>query len=692
LPTQVRKWEQQQQQQHLHQQQHGGLLGTRSSRLVASSSSSSSINNPNRLGLGLAAAAVALGLINEREDLPAEACGIVGVVGGEDARAILLEGLNVLQNRGYDSAGIATISPDRNELTVTKYASAGSTHDCIELVKENSHRHKGHHLGIAHTRWATHGGKTDENAHPHTDAKGRVAVVHNGTITNSHELRSELQKTKGIKFESETDTEIIAQLIGLGLDQNLSLKEAVEEALKLCDGTWGLVVLSPKEPDELVVACNGSPMVLGIGEGRVFIASETSAFNRHTKNFIALKDGEIGVVRADGSTLDLSRVQKAPEVNILLSPDPYPHWTIRECLEQPEAIARALGFGGRMSDTRVFLGGLDRQKDRMKSIENLVMTGCGTSLHAAMYAAKLMREFEAFRTVTAVDAAEVRLSDLPKHHAGLLAISQSGETKDVHRAVVLADRLGLPTMSVVNTVGSLIARTTKLGVYLNAGRESSVASTKAFTTQVTVLTLITAWFRQVREEAGEEALPGRVTELLEALQRMPIGFGMARRTRQQCAALATRLKDKEHIFLLGKGYAEPIALEGALKLKEMAYVHAEGYSGGALKHGPFALIEGKEGKQGATPIICLIFDDEHAHHMRTAAEEVKARGADLIVITDNPKLARGLVPDPIIIPSNGPLTALIATLPLQLLAYELAILRGINPDKPRNLAKAVTVD
>ena len=398
------------------------------------------------------------------------------------------------------------------------------------------------------------------------------------------------------------------------------------------------------------------------------------------------------MVRADGSTLDLSRVQKAPEVNILLSPEPYPHWTIRECLEQPEAIARALAFGGRMSDTRVFLGGLDRQRGRMKNIHHLVLTGCGTSLHAAMYAAKLMRDFEAFCTIIAVDAAEVRQSDLPKHHAGLLAISQSGETKDVHRAVVLADRLGLPTLSVVNTVGSLIARTTMLGAYLNAGRESSVASTKAFTTQVTVLTLITAWFRQVREEAGEEALPGRVTELLEALQRIPIGFGMARRTREQCAKLAATLKDKEHIFLLGKGYGEPIALEGALKLKEMAYIHAEGYSGGALKHGPFALIVGKEGKFGATPIICLILDDEHAQHMRTAAEEVKARGAELIIITDNAKLARGLVADPIIIPSNGPLTALIATLPLQLLAYELAILRGVNPDKPRNLAKAVTVD
>jgi glucosamine--fructose-6-phosphate aminotransferase (isomerizing) len=398
------------------QQQEGGLLAP------YSASSSSSSSSHLSWGLRLAAPAAALSLANERQERPAETCGIVGVVGGEDARGILLEGLTVLQNRGYDSAGIATISPDQNALIVTKYASAGSTHDCIDLVKENSHRHKRHQLGIAHTRWATHGGKTDLNAHPHMDINGRVAVVHNGTITNSHELRAELQKTNGIKFASETDTEIIAQLIGLGLDQELSLKEAVEEALKRCDGTWGLVVLSPKEPEELIVACNGSTMVLGIGEERVFIASETSAFNRHTKNFIALKDGEIGVVRADASTLDLSRVQKAPEVNILLSPDPYPHWTIRECLEQPEAIARALAFGGRMSDTRVFLGGLDRQKERMKNIEHLIITGCGTSLHAAMYAAKLMRGFDAFRTVLAVDAAEVRQSDLPKHHAGLLAI------------------------------------------------------------------------------------------------------------------------------------------------------------------------------------------------------------------------------------------------------------------------------
>jgi len=235
----------------------------------------------------------------------------------------------------------------------------------------------------------------------------------------------------------------------------------------------------------------------GIGEGRVFIASETSAFNRYTKNFIAMKDGEIGVVRADGSSLDLSRVQKAPDVQILLSPDPFPDWTIRECLEQPEAIARALAFGGRMSESRVFLGGLDRQRERVKEIRHLLVTGCGTSLHAAMYGTRLMKDFEAFDTVFAVDAAEVREADLARSQGGLLAISQSGETKDVHRAVVHAERLGIPTISVVNVVGSLIARTTKLGVYLNAGRENSVASTKAFSTQVSHSRMLIALFIQL---------------------------------------------------------------------------------------------------------------------------------------------------------------------------------------------------
>ena len=252
--------------------------------------------------------------------------------------------------------------------------------------------------------------------------------------------------------------------------------------------------------------------------------------------------------------------------------------------------------------------------------------------------------------------------------------------------------MGVPRISVVNAVGSLIARSTGVGVYLNAGREHAVASTKAFTTQVTVLCLVALWFRQTREELEHLHEHPFRKELLEALQRLPISFGMGLRSRDKCRKIADELKDKENMFILGKGYAEPIAMEGALKIKEMTYIHAEGYSGGALKHGPFALIEGKEGKNGQTPVITIILDDDHANHMRTCAEEVKARGARVYVITDNPKLAAGIDDNPIIIPSNGLLTALIAILPLQLIAYELSIIRGINPDVPRNLAKAVTTD
>lgn len=385
----------------------------------------------------------------------------------------------------------------------------------------------------------------------------------------------------------------------------------------------------------------------------------------------------------------------------------------------------------------------------MSSIRNLILAGCGTSLNASLYGAKLMREYDAFETATAMDAAEIREHDFPRKGGGVLAVSQSGETKDVHRALVAAIKEGLPCLSVVNAVGSLIARTTQVGVYCHAGRENAVASTKAFTTQVTVLALVACWFRQLRDSLKEEAeslaaktsgsvgdemgssgmvdgrvgfgdlsgsnagsgmmrrmpllkrknvspsvSPGRESTdaLMEALQRLPISFGMANRLRPKCAALARKLKNKNHLFILGKGYAEPIAYEGALKIKECAYLHAEGYSGGALKHGPFALIEGSDGRDGATPIIMLILDDEYSAQMRCAAEEVRARGADVYIITDNPALADGLDNDPLVIPRNGPLTALTAVLPLQFLAYELAVLKGINPDVPRNLAKAVTVD
>lgn len=650
------------------------------------------------LYLGSLIAASGLALQGSKIDR-SECCGIVGVVGTQeqDAREYLLEGLMILKNRGYDSAGLATMPGTGGKMTITKFASVGEKADSIQLVKAHSHTSEGHCVGIAHTRWATHGGKTDENAHPHTDSSGKIALVHNGTINNANELRRELQ-AEGHIFTSQTDTEVIAKLIGKYYHEDkLNLKDATEKSLSRCEGTWGLCIMCTDAPEELVVACNGSPLVIGIGTDRTFVASETTAFNRYTKNFISLKDGEIGVLHADGRTLDLTRKQRAPDQLVKLSPDPYPDWTIKEIVEQPEALARALGFGGRLGSDGVHLGGLDGNRSRLETIDHMLLSACGTSLHAAKYGVRLMKHLKSFDSVQALDAAETGLVDFPQRHlekSGVIVISQSGETKDVVRVVNLAMERGLSVLSVVNAVGSLIARTTQMGVYCHAGRENAVGSTKAFTTQVTVMALIAIWFRLARDRVrGISRVPNSVAQLHDALMRLPINFGMVLHTRGHCKGIAEKLKDKEHCFVLGKGFAEPVALEGALKIKELGYLHAEGYSGGALKHGPFALIEDNEnGKFGATPIIMIILDDENKHHMRTAAEEVRARGAEIFIITDKPELVSDLDPNPIVIPSNGPLTALGAVLPLQLIAYELSKLRGIPVDTPRNLAKAVTVD
>ena len=650
----------------------------------------------------------ALGLMASYSDVSSKdtkCCGIMGVVttqhaamsdSSSDARALMLEGLSILRNRGYDSAGMATASDDG--ITVSKYASKGDTNNSFELLKENSSSHIGHLVGIAHTRWATHGGKTDRNAHPHVDYGHRIALVHNGVINNALELRQEIE-SKGIVFKSETDTEVIAHLVGLELDSDpgMSLKDAVTNTVAKLDGTWGLGVIARENPEELVVACNGSPMVIGLGADHIYVASETAAFNRHTKNFISMRDGEIAVITPTECSLDRARVEQAPDHGVETSPDPYDHWTLYEALQQPMAIARALAFGGRMTETHgVVLGGLDRNREKLSLIRNMVFTACGTSLYASQYGAKLMRDMGVFDTCSAQDAAELSIQDIPSRNGGMIAVSQSGETRDTLKALRACEAMGIPRLSVVNVVGSAIARETKMGVYLHAGRETAVASTKAFTTQVTVMALMAMWFHQLREEDGESEASNMLNmdkdKFMNSLQRLPINFGMSMSSRSKCKDVAYRLMNKRSCFVLGKGYGEPVAMEGALKLKEMAYIHAEGYSGGALKHGPFALIEDDSGADGSTPVIMLILDDEHAHQMRTAGEQVKARGADVIVITDKPSLADGLDSDPIVIPSNDRLTALIGVFPLQMIAYELALLKGINPDIPRNLAKAVTTD
>lgn len=607
-------------------------------------------------------------------------CGIIGFVGTDDAVNYITDGLTILENRGYDSAGVATLAANGN-MVVTKFASRG-TADAILALKASAIRHSGHRIGIGHTRWATHGGKTDQNAHPHADQHDRIAVVHNGVIENSHALRAELAAL-GVPFRSETDTEVISQLIGHYLDTGASLVDAVKKSLTRLEGTWGLGIISTLLPDTIIAARNGSPLVVGIGDGRMFIASEPSAFGPSTRNFISLENGELALITKDGHSLDVTRVQLAPEEMIALSPAPFPHWTIKEITEQPEAVSRTLNHGARIAGPiTVKLGGLDRAAARLLGIRHLVIAACGTSYHAGLYGALAMRAMQAFDTIQVVDASELTYHHFPAEHAGLLVISQSGETKDVHRALHMAEGKNVPVFSVVNAVGSLIARTTQCGVYLNAGREHAVASTKAFVTQVTALELIATWFAQHRN-AQEE----RRRKLIEDLHRLPTNLGLAiDGTREAAARVAALLATKEHCFILGKGASEPIAHEAALKIKEIGYIHAEGYAGGALKHGPFALIE------PGTPVFLNILNDKHAQLMRTAAEEVRARGAYTIVVTDEPALADRVADDVIVIPRDGVLTALLSVIPYQRIAYELAVLKGINPDKPRNLAKAVTVD
>ena len=507
--------------------------------------------------------------------------------------------------------------------------------------------------------------------------------MHNGVIQNHAQLRADMQNKHGITFRSETDTEVIVQLIGIQLDKGLDLLSAIKKATGKLEGTWGVAIVSTLMPDTIIAAKNGSPLLIGIGQGRMFIASEASAFAQHTRQFIALENGEIAIVKADGQSLDLARVEQADIEAPVLTPAPYPHWTIKEIFDQPEAVARALNFGGRIKgESEVKLGGLDDNRSAMESVRHLLISACGTSYHAGLYGAALMRHLVSFDTVQVIDSAEFTREHIPRKHGGFLCLSQSGETKDVCRALAIAQENGLPVFSVINSVGSLIARTTKCGVYLNAGREVAVASTKAFTCQVTCMALIAVWFSTVH--GADE---GKRRKLLEALHRLPTNVGMTlNKVRAKCAAVAERLTKAHHCFILGKGYGECIAREGALKIKEITYLHAEGYPGGALKHGPFALIE--EGM----PIIMIVLDDRDLHMMVIAAEEVKARGAYVVIITDKPEAVAHVTQEVIVVPRNGELTGVLAVLPLQLIAYELAVRRGYDPDKPRNLAKAVTVD
>ncbi|OMJ66331.1 hypothetical protein SteCoe_36847 [Stentor coeruleus] len=611
-------------------------------------------------------------------------CGIIGYIGYRNiADEVIIQGLEEMQNRGYDSAGIVTYKD--HELSLTKYASSqNSTSDALNRLKNDTlPKHANSSLGLGHTRWATHGGKTDLNAHPHTDHKNRVALVHNGTITNTNEIYDFLKQKKIIP-KSQTDTELIALMIGYYLDEGHSLKLATRLTLEKLNGTWGLAVISKDEPDQIIVARRGSPMLIGIGNKEMFIGSEPSAFFKYTKKYISLEDNQIFRIDPKKDKIEASKIRTIEEVSAV-SLGNYTHWTLKEIEEQPESISRAMNFGARLKVDSARLGGIEEIKDKFLDVKNLILMGCGTSLHACLFGEYLMKTFRVMNTVQTIDGSEMNEDSLPRYKPGVIAISQSGETRDVVTPMSKIISKGVTGISIVNAVSSQLARLTGHGVYMNSGREIAVASTKSFMNSCVILAEITLWLSShIHPEDSEKR-----KKLISSLIKLPMQVGsVIAQNKAPLRKLAQELKNSENLYIIGRGISESIAKEGALKIKELSQLHTEGYAGGEEKAGPYGLIS------NGTPAILIILDDEEKGKMNRILEVLIDRGAKTIVITPNPKLITcSKQPDTILnIEENGDLTSLLALLPMQLLAYYLSIARALDPDHPRNLAKVVTVE
>lgn len=628
-------------------------------------------------------------------------CGIIAYLGMSSAIEYILAGLALLQNRGYDSAGVCTITKEF-QLLVHKFASRREISG-IQLLEDIQKEHLGHTIGIGHTRWATHGAKTDANAHPHIDSKRQFAVVHNGIIENYLDIKRKLEAT-GVCFDSQTDTEVVPKLLEYNLQKELErcdnkaedidftgnvLKKTIDEL----EGTWALCILFNKHPNTLYLCKNGSPLVIGHNDTFLLVASEQLPLSMYFNNYITLNDGDILTVskNTDNKIAFLNKsnyIEHTIQNKIVeTSCYPFPHWTIKEIYEQPMSIMRTLNMGGRLlGENCVKLGGLDSKREYLKGIQHLILLGCGTSYNAGQIGVKIIQSFRCLTSVTCIDASEFTEFDVPiVGKCGFVLISQSGETKDVHRCVDTIRKLDCPIISIVNVVGSLLSRESDCGIYLNAGREVGVASTKSFTSQVVALTLLGIWFSQNTEThihlrsqyiKNLTSLSTDVERLLSTLSE-PI------------QKVAERIQNTQHMFLLGRGSMKHIADEGSLKLKEISYIHAEGYAGGALKHGPFALINSE------TVVILLAPRNEDFGKMINAAAEVHSRAARILLIT-NPvetyDFNTTMFEEIITIPANIHFQTVLSIVVLQLLSYEIAKCKGHNPDFPRNLAKVVTVD
>ena len=607
-------------------------------------------------------------------------CGIVGYIGKRTAIPVLLEGLKRLEYRGYDSAGIAVHSDKK--LIIQKVA--GRVSRLEELMKNETIDST---VGIAHTRWATHGEPTDENAHPHTDCKGRIAVVHNGIIENCNALREYL-KQKGHKLRTDTDTEVIAHLIEEYYEDDLL--RAVRIALSEVEGTYGVAIISLDHPREIVCARNGSPIVLGDGGDEYFIASDVAPIVPYTRQVVYLEDGELASLKDDGFTITtLEEDEIKPKIEEIswtlgkIEKDGYSHFMLKEIFEQPSTLRNAIRGRLNLTDGTTRLDGLDKYHEELERANRIVITACGTAWHAGLIGEYMLEEMT--RVPVEVEyASEFRYrSPIVDNRTILFAISQSGETTDTLAALREGKRRGATTLGVCNVVGSTIARETDGGVYIHAGPEIGVASTKAFTSQIMVLSLIALLMGRMRTISVEK---GR--EILKAIERIPDQVAQILKLDKKIKEIAKDFYKKRNILFLGRGYNFPVALEGALKLKEISYIHAEGYPAAEMKHGPIALID-KD-----MPVVFIAIRDSVFEKVLSNIEEVKSRKGVLIAITsEGDKEINSKVKYCIPIPKTiDLLTPLLTVVPLQLLAYHIAVMRGCDIDKPRNLAKSVTVE
>ncbi|WP_299212062.1 glutamine--fructose-6-phosphate transaminase (isomerizing) [uncultured Dokdonia sp.] len=614
-------------------------------------------------------------------------CGIVGYIGYRDAYPIILQGLQRLEYRGYDSAGIALYDGKNLKLSKTK----GKVEDLKKRLESEMSTEGS--IGIGHTRWATHGVPNDVNSHPHISNSGNLVIIHNGIIENYDPLRKELIN-RGYTFTSDTDTEVLVNLIeDVKIKEGVKLGKAVQIALNQTIGAYAIAVFDKTKPNEIVVARLGSPLAIGVGDDEFFIASDATPFIEFTNNAIYLEDGEMAVVR-DHKKLKIRKIKDDslvdPYIQELqlnleqIEKGGYDHFMLKEIYEQPAAITDT--FRGRMLVDQgiIKMAGIDDNLDKFLNARRIIIVACGTSWHAGLVAEYVFEEFARI-PVEVEYASEFRYRNpIVYKDDVVIAISQSGETADTMAAIKLAKEQGAFVFGVCNVVGSSISRETHAGAYTHAGPEIGVASTKAFTTQITILTLIALKLAKHKGKLSNS----QFRAYLQELERIPAKVAKALKCNDQAEYVASQYKDASNALYLGRGYNFPVALEGALKLKEISYIHAEGYPAAEMKHGPIALIDEQ------MPVVVIATKKGHYEKVVSNVAEIKARSGKIIgIVTEGDEEVRELADHVIEIPETlEPFTPLLATIPLQLLSYHIAVMLGKDVDQPRNLAKSVTVE